>query len=104
MKQRKLGMQGPTVSELGCGAMGISIAYGSSDIREGIQTIQRAYEKGVTFFDTAELYGWGENEKIVREAIKGFRDDVVIATKFGFTRSYGSDSRPKISGRWRKTA
>jgi aryl-alcohol dehydrogenase-like predicted oxidoreductase len=74
--------------------MGINLAYGPGDEQEGIAAIQRAHDLGVTFFDTAELYGWGENEKIVGRAVKGFRDDVVIATKFGFTRSYGFDSRP----------
>ncbi|WP_033341549.1 aldo/keto reductase [Catenuloplanes japonicus] len=94
MKQRQLGGQGLTTSEIGFGAMGISIAYGPGDKRDGIAAIRRAYELGVTFFDTAELYGWGENEKIVGEAVAGFRDDIVIATKFGFTREHGFDSRP----------
>src|SRR5262245_49590601 len=95
MKKRKLGTHGPTVSAIGYGAMGISLAYGASDAQQGIDTIRRAYDLGVTFFDTAELYGWGENEKIVGKAVKSFRDDIVIATKFGFTRSYGYDSRPE---------
>ncbi|MCX5576853.1 aldo/keto reductase [Kaistia terrae] len=95
MKKRQLGLNGPIVSEIGYGAMGISLAYGASDESEGIATIQRAFELGVTFFDTAELYGWGENERIVGKAVKGFRDDIVIATKFGFTKEYGTDSRPE---------
>lgn len=95
MKKRQLGLNGPIVSEIGYGAMGISLAYGSSDESEGIATIQRAFELGVTFFDTAELYGWGENERIVGKAVKGFRDDIVIATKFGFTKEFGTDSRPE---------
>ncbi|MDQ0691240.1 aldo/keto reductase [Arthrobacter sp. W4I7] len=74
--------------------MGISIAYGSADAEGGTAAIQRAYDLGVTHFDTAELYGWGENEKIVGAAVKSFRDDVVIATKFGWTRDFGYDSRP----------
>jgi aryl-alcohol dehydrogenase-like predicted oxidoreductase len=94
MQKRIVGQQGLETSALGYGAMGISLAYGPGDEQEGIATIQRAYDLGVTFFDTAELYGWGENEKIVGRAIKGFRDEIVIATKFGFTRSYGNDSRP----------
>jgi aryl-alcohol dehydrogenase-like predicted oxidoreductase len=93
MEQRTLG-QGLTVSAIGYGAMGINIAYGPSDEAEGIATIQRAHDLGVTFFDTAELYGWGENEKLVGRAVRGFRDQVTIATKFGFTRDYGTDSRP----------
>ena len=75
--------------------MGISLAYGPGDEQEGIATIQKAHDLGVTHFDTAELYGWGENEKIVGRAVKQFRDEIVIATKFGFTREYGNDSRPE---------
>ncbi|WP_427136405.1 aldo/keto reductase [Pseudarthrobacter sp. S9] len=74
--------------------MGISVAYGAADPEGGTSAIQRAYDLGVTFFDTAEVYGWGENEKVVGRAVKDFRDDVVIATKFGWTRDYGFDSRP----------
>ena len=95
MQKRTLGQQGLEASALGYGAMGISLAYGPGDEREGIATIQKAHDLGVTFFDTAELYGWGENEKIVGRAVRDFRDDIVIATKFGFTRDYGHDSRPE---------
>jgi aryl-alcohol dehydrogenase-like predicted oxidoreductase len=95
MHQRTLGNQGLAVSALGYGAMGLHLAYGPGDEQEGIATIRRAHELGVTFFDTAELYGWGENEKAVGAAVAGFRDDIVIATKFGFTRTYGFDSRPE---------
>src|ERR1700753_2202079 len=95
MQQRTLGQQGLTVSALGYGAMGINLAYGPGDEQEGVAAIQRAHDLGVTFFDTAELYGWGENEKVVGRAVKGFRDDIVIATKFGFTRDFGTDSRPE---------
>lgn len=95
MKQRKLGSQGLKVSALGYGAMGVTSFYGQSDLKASLETIHRAYEGGVTFFDTAELYGWGENEKFVGAAVKGFRDKITIATKFGFTRDYGTDSRPE---------
>ncbi|MFI7707843.1 aldo/keto reductase [Nonomuraea sp. NPDC049480] len=99
MEQRTLGRQGLAASALGYGAMGISLAYGSSDENEGIATISRAHELGVTFFDTAELYGQGENERIVGAALAPIRDEVVIATKFGFdftgTREGGVDSRPE---------
>jgi len=95
MQKRTLGQQGLETSALGYGAMGISLAYGPGDEQEGIATIQRAHDLGVTLFDTAELYGWGENEKIVGRAVKDFRDEVVIASKFGFTREYGHDSRPE---------
>ena len=74
--------------------MGITVAYGASDEQGGTDAIRYAHELGVTFFDTAEVYGWGENEKIVGRAVKGFRDDVVLATKFGFSESYGQNSRP----------
>jgi len=95
MQKRTLGQQGLESSALGYGAMGISLAYGPGDEQEGIATIQKAHDLGVTHFDTAELYGWGENEKIVGRAVKQFRDEIVIATKFGFTREYGNDSRPE---------
>ncbi|MFD2352419.1 aldo/keto reductase [Nonomuraea ferruginea] len=79
--------------------MGVSFAYGPSDKKEGEATIRRAHELGVTFFDTAELYGQGENERIVGAALAPVRDEVVIATKFGFdftgTRQGGVDSRPE---------
>ena len=95
MQQRTLGQQGLVVSAVGYGCMGISMAYGPGDVREGIASIRRAHDLGVTFFDTAEIYGWGENERIVGRAVAGFRDDVVLATKFGFTRGLGYDSRPE---------
>lgn len=99
MEQRTLGRQGLATSALGYGAMGISLAYGPADESEGIATIRRAHELGVTLFDTAELYGQGENERIVGAALAPIRDEVVIATKFGFdftgTRQGGVDSRPE---------
>lgn len=93
-QHRTLGRQGLSVSAIGYGAMGISMAYGPGDEQQGVAAIRRAHELGVTFFDTAELYGWGENEQIMGRAVAGFRDEIVIATKFGFTRDYGTDSRP----------
>ncbi|NGP18580.1 aldo/keto reductase [Devosia aurantiaca] len=95
MEKRKLGSEGLEVAAIGYGAMGFHLAYGSSDETDGLKTIQRAYELGVTLFDTAELYGWGENEKFLGRAVSGFRDDIVIATKFGLTHDYGTDSRPE---------
>ena len=95
MQQRTLGQQGLTVSALGYGAMGITLGYGPSDEQQGIAAIRRAHELGVTFFDTAERYGWGENEKVLGRAIKDFRDEVVIASKFGLTPDRGPDSRPE---------
>ncbi|MEV5827239.1 aldo/keto reductase [Spirillospora sp. NPDC052242] len=94
MQQRALGRQGLVTSAIGYGAMGISLAYGPGDDAEGAAAIRRAHELGVTHFDTAELYGWGANEKIVGRTVAPFRDEITIATKFGFTREMGTDSRP----------
>lgn len=94
METRTLGRQGLTVSALGYGAMGTAAFYGPTDDTQSIAAIRRAHDEGVTFFDTAELYGWGEGEKLLGHALAPIRDEVVIATKFGFTETYGSDSRP----------
>jgi aryl-alcohol dehydrogenase-like predicted oxidoreductase len=94
LPRRKLGRHGPTVSAIGYGAMGITDFYGPDSANDAIGTIRHAHAIGVTFFDTAELYGWGENERIVGQALAPVRDEVVIATKFGWTRDYGYDSRP----------
>lgn len=80
---RTLGRPGLTVSALGLGCMGMSYAYGPADRAESIATIHRALDLGVTFLDTADIYGDGENEKLVGEAIAGRREEVVLATKFG---------------------
>jgi aryl-alcohol dehydrogenase-like predicted oxidoreductase len=87
MHQRTLGGQGLTTSAIGLGTMGMTMAYGAGDEAGGIATIRRAHDLGVTFIDTAELYGGGtgSNEKLVGRAVQGFRDDMVLATKFGFT-------------------
>ena len=85
MKQRTLGTQGLTVSELGLGCMGMTYAYGAADENEAIATIHRAIDLGITFLDTAEIYGPFTNELLVGRAIAGRRDQVLIATKFGFT-------------------
>ncbi|MFC8797617.1 aldo/keto reductase [Promicromonospora sp. NPDC057138] len=95
MQTRKLGQQGLTVSALGYGAMGTAAFYGPTDDTQSIAAIRRAHDEGVTFFDTAELYGWGVGEKLLGHALAPIRDEVVIATKFGFTETYGSDSRPE---------
>jgi aryl-alcohol dehydrogenase-like predicted oxidoreductase len=80
---RTLGHSGLTVSAEGLGCMGMSFAYGTPDHDEATATIHRALELGVTFFDTADMYGFGHNEELVGKALAGRRDDVVIATKFG---------------------
>ncbi|HYC60372.1 MAG TPA: aldo/keto reductase [Thermoanaerobaculia bacterium] len=86
MQTRKLGNQGLTVSTMGLGCMGMSEFYGSTDESEAIATIHRAIELGVTFLDTADMYGPFTNEKLVGKAIRDRRDAVVIATKFGNMR------------------
>lgn len=96
MKTRMLGSL--TVSELGAGAMSISANYGAAaDKNQGIKTLRRAYEKGVKFFDTAEVYGPYTNEELVGEALAPFRNKVIIATKFGFDIAKGGtlNSRPE---------
>jgi len=89
MKQRKLGNQGLTVSAMGLGCMGMSEFYGTADETEAIATIHRALELGVTFLDTADMYGVGHNEELVGKAVRDRRDRVILATKFGNVR--GSD-------------
>ena len=86
METRILGSQGLEVSALGLGCMGMSEFYGRADESEAIATIRRALELGVTFLDTADMYGWGANERLVGKAIEGRREDVVLATKFGNVR------------------
>ncbi|MFJ9562732.1 aldo/keto reductase [Streptomyces fuscichromogenes] len=102
MHHRDLGTQGLRVSALGLGTMGMTLAYGSSNDDESAATIRRARELGVDFFDTAELYGLGtgSNEILLGNAVQGFRDEVVLATKFGFDMTAqqigaGFDSRPE---------
>jgi aryl-alcohol dehydrogenase-like predicted oxidoreductase len=101
MQARKLGNNNLEVSALGLGCMGMSFAYGPDerDERESIETIRRAIELGVTFFDTAEVYGPYTNEELLGRALKGQRDRVIIATKFGFKIENGAmaglNSRPE---------
>ena len=97
MKTRKLGNE-LTVSAIGLGCMGMSFAYGAADERESTRTLHRAVELGVTFFDTAEVYGPYENEKLIGKALKDRRDRVVIATKFGFRIDPGKPAAEAIRG------
>jgi aryl-alcohol dehydrogenase-like predicted oxidoreductase len=95
MDKRHLGTSGLHVSALGLGCMGLSHGYGPAvDRKDGIALIRAAVERGVTFFDTAEVYGPYTNEDLVGEALQPFRDEVVIATKFGFT--FGDDGKQQI--------
>jgi len=98
MKKRKLGKSGLEVSAIGLGCMGMSFSYGPpKDKKEMISLLDAAVERGITFFDTAEVYGPFTNEELVGEALAPFRKQVVIATKFGFDLS-GSDTRPGAAG------
>ncbi len=84
--KRRLGKNGPEVSAIGLGCMGMSEFYGSASEAESINTIHHAIDRGVTFLDTADMYGSGKNEELVGRAIKGQRDQVFLATKFGNVR------------------
>ncbi|WP_221391533.1 aldo/keto reductase [Dyadobacter sp. NIV53] len=96
MKTRKLGNSGLEVSALGMGCMNLSFGTGKAvDINEGLKVIRAGFEKGITFFDTAEAYGPLTNELLVGEALQPFRKDVIIATKFGMISDTGINSRPE---------
>src|SRR5437867_3219614 len=95
MQKRKLGNSNLEVSALGLGCMGLSFGYGPPvDKQTGISLIRAAVDRGVTFFDTAEVYGPLVNEELVGEALAPFRDQVVIATKFGW------EANPNDGGKW----
>ena len=98
MQKRKLGNSNLEVSAIGLGCMGMSFSYGPpKDKQEMTALLHAAVERGITFFDTAEVYGPFTNEELVGEALAPFREQVVIATKFGFDLS-GSDTRPGRAG------
>jgi aryl-alcohol dehydrogenase-like predicted oxidoreductase len=98
MKQRRLGTNGPLVSEIGLGCMGMSDFYGARDDNESLRTIHRALELGITMLDTADMYGIGNNEQLVGKAIAGKRDQVFLATKFGIVRDANDASVRGIKG------
>jgi aryl-alcohol dehydrogenase-like predicted oxidoreductase len=98
MRKRTLGTEGPAVSEIGLGCMGMSAFYGSTDEGEAIATIQRALELGCNFLDTSDMYGPHTNEQLVGRAIADRREDVFLATKFGIKLDPGPPVRREIDG------
>jgi aryl-alcohol dehydrogenase-like predicted oxidoreductase len=99
MEHRHLGTAGLETSALGLGCMGMSEFYGPADERESAATITRALDLGLNFLDTADMYGMGRNEELVGRVIRGRRDEVVLATKFGNVRDPNDPTRRSISGR-----
>ena len=99
MQQRQLGTQGLLVSALGLGCMGMSEFYGRGDDAESTATLRRALDLGITFLDTADMYGPFTNEELVGRAVRGRRDCVVLATKFGIVRSAADPTLRRIDGR-----
>ena len=100
MKQRTLGTNGPSVSALGLGLMGMSEFYGATDDERSIATIHRALDLGVNFLDTADIYGSGHNEQLLGRALAGGRrEEAVVATKFGAQRGAPADSTPEYARR-----
>ena len=94
---RRLGKNGPLVSAIGLGCMSLSGIYGQSTDENGIAVVQHALDRGITFLDTSDMYGWGHNETVVGRAIQGRRDAVVLATKFGQTK--GEAGKNGVNGK-----
>src|SRR3954452_19807024 len=88
-QRRRLGKAGPELSAIGLGCMSLSGVYGTSDDEDGIRLIHRAMELGVDHFDSSDMYGWSQNEELLGRGLKGRRNGVVIASKFGQTRQPG---------------
>jgi aryl-alcohol dehydrogenase-like predicted oxidoreductase len=104
MIKRRLGKNGPLVTALGLGCMTMSRTYGSGDDVESVATLHRARELGVTFLDTADVYGFGHNEELIGRAVRGFRSELIIGTKFG--NQWDAPGGARLSGRpeWVKQA
>ena len=98
MQVRHLGKNGPLVSALGLGCMGMSEFYGAREDAESIATIHRSLDLGMTFLDTADVYGYGDNEILVGKAIRGIRDKVFLATKFGIVRDKADATLRGVNG------
>jgi aryl-alcohol dehydrogenase-like predicted oxidoreductase len=98
-KKRRIGGQGPEVTAIGLGCMSLSGTYGPSDDAAGVALVQQAIDLGVEFLDSSDMYGWGQNEELLGRALKGRRDKVVLASKFGQTQrpggANGVDGRPE---------
>ena len=99
MKKVKLGSQGAVVSRMGLGCMGMSDFYGERNDEESAATIVRALDLGVTFLDTADTYGIGDNEELIGKTIRGRRDEVFLATKFANIRTKAEPNRWSLSGK-----
>ncbi|MCW0351886.1 Aldo-keto reductase IolS [Pantoea ananatis] len=98
MQQRQLGNQGLRVSALGLGCMGMTFAYGNNDEQQALNTLSRAFELGINFLDTAEIYGPFTNEVLIAKALKGRRDNITVATKFGFAITGEGQGWEKMTG------
>lgn len=99
MKKRALGNQGLTASQLGLGCMGMSEFYGKQNDEESVTVIHRAFELGINFFDTADMYGPYKNEILVGKAIKNFRNEITLATKFGIVRDMNDPAKRGVNGK-----